>query len=481
MLTEHQSNRKDEVAQLVQKEQIILLKGSAGVGKTYLVNQLIKTIPNHGRKILCSAPTHKAVAVLEQKVDSASNVEFATIHSALKMKRKVNYKTGAVSFEPKYNKSYPPFKGFGILIVDEASMIGEAIKGFIEEHAKKQRLTVIFIGDSKQINPVKENDSAVFLGTPYVFGNKEEAISFSETCKYGHTIVNNSSISITVYKKYPEVELTEIIRQGAGNPIIDLSRDLKKTNSLEDNVIVSEEGSKLGYIFTEDKGSVVTTLAHINGTNDLKYLSWTNESANEINTLVRQEIYGTPAKIMQGESLLFNAPYKDDYKNNDEIKVKELVIKQKKFQFISNKLGVIEPGIGEEAYYGYIDLKYYCINPVIVDDEVINEGVLVIHEDSDETFKKFSAALHNKAKFGDIDWTTKFEFLEQFADINYNHAMTVHKSQGSTFKQVIVNVNDIKSNFNKVEVERLLYTAVTRASDLLILFIEPSKKRKGSW
>lgn len=41
--------------------------------------------------------------------------------------------------------------------------------------------------------------------------------------------------------------------------------------------------------------------------------------------------------------------------------------------------------------------------------------------------------------------------------------------QGSTYKQAVVNVGNLNYNKNASEKERLFYTAVTRASDLLIL------------
>ena len=43
--------------------------------------------------------------------------------------------------------------------------------------------------------------------------------------------------------------------------------------------------------------------------------------------------------------------------------------------------------------------------------------------------------------------------------------------QGSTYQQVIVNINNLAINKNQKEHKRLLYTAVTRASELLILNI----------
>ena len=42
--------------------------------------------------------------------------------------------------------------------------------------------------------------------------------------------------------------------------------------------------------------------------------------------------------------------------------------------------------------------------------------------------------------------------------------------QGSTYKQAILNIRDIRINRDLQERERLLYTGVTRASELLILY-----------
>lgn len=48
--------------------------------------------------------------------------------------------------------------------------------------------------------------------------------------------------------------------------------------------------------------------------------------------------------------------------------------------------------------------------------------------------------------------------------------MRSSRMQGSTFTQVILNVKDIKRYLTEAETTRLLYTGVTRASDLLILY-----------
>lgn len=41
--------------------------------------------------------------------------------------------------------------------------------------------------------------------------------------------------------------------------------------------------------------------------------------------------------------------------------------------------------------------------------------------------------------------------------------------QGSTYKETIINIGNIQFNKNAAEKQRLLYTAITRASNLVIL------------
>jgi exodeoxyribonuclease-5 len=403
-----------------------------------MVNELVKQIPvAYDKRINCSAPTNKAVAVLKGKVDELSNLDFVTTHSALKLKRHINFKTGDISFQPSFDKKYPPLKTTGLFVVDEASMLSQSLVDYIEEYATVYNVKVIFIGDEKQLNPVNEEHSPVF------------------------------------HQGYPEVELTEIIRQGNGNPIIDLSRNLP---SIGKGISMTNTEMTEGYVYSNNKPKVIEELARVNGTDELKYLAWTNKEVDTMNFLVRRAIYGNPKKIEVGETLVFNAPYKELYFTNEEMKVKEAIVREKDFQFVSNKMGEINPGIGDDPYFGTIKLKYYSVNPGktgefdLFTEQNIVDRIIVIHEDSEKDYKKIVKLLKDKAKIADIDWKDYYQFVEQFADLKYNHAITVHKSQGSTYKQAIVNVKNLNMNRNKIEKNRLLYTAITRASELLILY-----------
>ena len=62
-------------------------------------------------------------------------------------------------------------------------------------------------------------------------------------------------------------------------------------------------------------------------------------------------------------------------------------------------------------------------------------------------------------------------FIDIFADINYGYCITSHKSQGSTYTNVFVDVSNIL-NYNRHPIDgmKCLYTSITRASDNLYLF-----------
>lgn len=413
-LTAHQEEKFKELKDLIgQREKRILLKGSAGVGKTWLVHTLVKYLSevSDPKKILCSAPTHKALSVIRNKV-IVEDVNFKTIHAALQYRAILDKKTGKKEFMSVPYAKFPPLKGLAYLIIDEASMIDKKMVENIDMYASEQRVTVIYVGDDKQLNPVGEEDSSAFM------------------------------------QGYPEVELTEIIRQGEGNPVIDLSRNISK---IWDKVPFMVDAGE-GYLYTMNVAKIIEELAVANGTDDIKYLAWTNQEVDNMNSWVRQRIYGPhPAKIEQGETIIFDAPYKD-YTTNEEVKVEEL------YKYTMTLEVPLESGPGgakEEVKF-----VVYCINKTI----------LILDDCSIPTFKRYAAITNQNCKKGLLDFETRNAFLSTFAEFKYNHALTVHKSQGSTYKTTILNVKNINFNQNSKEKERLFYTGITRTSKLLILY-----------
>lgn len=412
ILTDSQNDKLVDVLDSLEKgRKRIVLKGSAGVGKTTLVNFLLRNCSVGGGLMYISAPTHKALSVLKSKIDLDEDedpVVFCTIHKGLKLKMVINGKNGSKSFQQKFPKNDPPFPQCGLLIIDEASMLNQKMIDLLGQYD----FPIIFIGDEKQINPVKEVDSPVFKQNWY------------------------------------EVELTEIIRQGEGNPIIELSRNLPQISMRIEYTNINE-GEKSGFLYSNERNKVIYKLAQVNGTDELKYLAWTNAEVDAINFSVRATIYGdNPALIEEGETLVLNAQYaiseEDVLHNNYELKVKTLAVIDRVF-------------FCEKERFEY---KVYQINGNVF---AVHEEFLGIHA---ANIRRLKSLAINKV----ISWRQWYAFAEKFLDFKYNHAITVHKSQGSTYKDAIINIGDISKNRLKEERQRLLYTAITRASNLIILY-----------
>jgi superfamily I DNA/RNA helicase len=296
-------------------------------------------------------------------------------------------------------------------------MIDSEMVKSIEECAKAQNTTVIFVGDGKQINPVGEDDSAVF------------------------------------HQDYAEAELTEIIRQGEGNPIITLSRNLPKIWEKKSNLLAGPEGQDVGYLYTQNLAKIIEELAQVNGTDEFKYIAWTNKEVDKINALVRFRLYGDyPAKIELEETIVFDAPYKN-YNTNETVKVEEL------YKY-TETMKVILTDNHKEKITEEVKFVVYCVN----------KNILVLDDSSIPTFKRYAAIMNKNCKQNLLTFEERNNFLSTFASFKYNHALTVHKSQGSTYKTTVLNVRDISFNQNEKEKQRLFYTGITRASDLLILY-----------
>ena len=421
VLTPHQEEIKNKVLDALLDEtstkRKIVLSGSAGTGKTTCVNAIIKEFMVRKRdryQTMCYilAPTNKAVNVLIEKNKPEYWKEFATVHRALNLKRHINEETGNVSYKPDKWAKKQPFESTALIVIDEASMLNKELIGFLDVH----KIPTIFLGDAKQLPPVGEAESSVF--------NLEDAEKF---------------------------ELTEIVRQAQGNPIIELSQNLPLISLQEDNI--NEVG---GYRFTKNLDKCVKLL--LDNIGDSKYLGWTNNNVNEVNSLVRLVRYGENASMIEiGETLVMTEPFTNNetYYTSEEFQVSTLAIKE-------HNVTILCTGKARTSTCNSItgNLKYYFIN----------NDIMVIHEDSKGAYGLMIKKLKDFITKGIATWKDFYAFKEKFANVAYSYASTVHKAQGSTYKKVVINCRDLNKNRDINEKTKLWYTAITRASnDIIIL------------
>lgn len=103
------------------------------------------------------------------------------------------------------------------------------------------------------------------------------------------------------------------------------------------------------------------------------------------------------------------------------------------------------------------------------DLEIIKQMLLKIKRHIDKKYKHDMAFMNSiLTRLWDFYY---FQFVDQFADIVYGYAITTHKSQGSTYKNVYIDMSDIiNSNPDDKNSHQCLYTAVTRASNKIKIY-----------
>lgn len=139
MLTPSQQHVLNRAPQILDQFGSVLINAPAGYGKTYIARKLAPLG-------VMSATTNDAAKVLG---DGAK-----TIHSLLGLRPRNGYleRDGLIKID----------KGQTV-VIDEASMIGKELYGFIKETQKSHKLNIIYLGDIEyQLPPVNDEHPKIF-------------------------------------------------------------------------------------------------------------------------------------------------------------------------------------------------------------------------------------------------------------------------------------------------------------------------------
>jgi exodeoxyribonuclease V len=408
---------------------IYLLTGHAGSGKTTLVQSFAKEMLEKNRSVILSAPTHKAVAVLALKLKEAHmhHVPCRTIHSVLSLKPKP--RADQLVFE-RDRHADPVFAD--VVVVDECSMISEDLYRHIKRNLPNA--FVLFVGDPAQLPPVGEIESLTFS---------------TKNCAH----------------------LSTIVRQAANNPILNAASIIRASQGGPPNVSWCRAASLAnghGIFLPGDAAErwmrkAFTSPEFDADPDSFRYLAWTNRRVHEVNEIIRRWRYGDniPTPFMPGESCLFREPVVINetmiFSNNQEAKV--IAIERGRFNHTIAKAD----GVAEWR----ASLRTWEIRLQDVDG---SEKTVHMPADNAE-FQSAIARIKDEAAEARTRWNYLHEFQQSLAQLQSIYALTVHRSQGSTFGSVFVDLPDIRrrEQDNLLEAQQLQYVAVTRPSKRLIV------------
>lgn len=167
-----------------------------------------------------------------------------------------------------------------------------------------------------------------------------------------------------------------------------------------------------------------------------KLLAWSNNRVHAYNDYVR-ELNQLPARYTAGEVVITNKPIMVDgvYWTVDRpVKITSI--------------------IGDEVDLGIPGYRVRLENKV----------GLFIPDNQDQVTALLRQLAQTKS------WQTYFYVKENWGDLRPTSACTVHKSQGSTYEKVFIDLSDIGRCAEPTDVARMLYVAISRAKDQVILY-----------
>lgn len=427
------------------KQEVFVLKGFAGTGKTSSIAAIVKSIWKAKKSVMLLAPTGRAAKV----ISNYANKEAFTIHKKIYMLR--TDKTGKARFVLAPNKQKNT-----LFIVDEASMIsdvssqskffgsGALLDDLIQYVYAGHNCKLLLVGDSAQLPPVNLEISPA---------------------------LDASKLELNYNKNVNLIELDEVMRQAKGSGILHNATGLRQLLSQQifDNFQFELDGFK-DIVRLIDGQDVLDALndAYSNiGTEDTTLIVRSNKRANLYNQNIRSRILFNEHELTAGDFLMI---VRNNYfwlrpsseagfiANGDIIEVLEVFnIKELYgFRFAEVKIRLVD----------YPKMKPF--ETVLLLDTLTTETPSLSYEESNrlyqEVLKDYDQEKSNYKKFLAIKKNKYLNALQ----VKFSYAITCHKSQGGQWHTVFVEQPYLPDGMN-IDYFRWLYTAITRAKEKLYL------------
>lgn len=456
----------------------ITLSGYAGTGKSTIIGIFSKWLNNRiGRgNIVYTAPTHRANVITKQNNPNANVYTLSALFgftpdTDIAMERE-SLDLRELEFRSKNQVKYEPGQ---LIIIDEASMVQDGLYEYIQKIVAKDGVSVIYVGDSAQLRPVKSDHISKVFTSDGV----------------------------------PQITLTKVERTG-DNPILKEATRLRRGEGLSYQTDINDKGQ--GVLYTSNDTVINENLKQIISSEEFnadplhfRVITATNAAAATYNSKIRSLRYGKFAKpFVKGDILMgySNKLRKPDgsYRLINSMDYIVQNVRDTTVKFKTDK-GDIE--------FKAFKLSIRPTGSTIMDDfqiTVIDKNepdskLFEIVEYKDRLWKMAKEAKQNKqiSKYRDLvqmafNIDNELNITKNLEDnqgrlkirkaIDYGYAQTVWKSQGSTYSKVLILSNEIDTFGYGRDVmqlrNELRYVAVSRAKNFVIINSEAENKKKVS-
>ena len=440
----------------------MILRGSAGTGKTTLAAAIVRAMLALKQKIVLLAPTGRAAKVFSLYAGQSAY----TIHRHIYRQKNA----GGPPPSPLQREGESPFKLTNnlhtdtLFIVDEASMVadlplslegdggrlfgGSLLDDLVQYVYGGRNCRMLIIGDKAQLPPVGEDESPALMG-PVLRG-------------YG----------LQVY----ETDLNEVLRQSQESGIL-------KNATMVRQMITHDEMTQLPRLRL--KGFADICVVHGNelieslatsysrvGVDETIVVTRSNKRANIYNQGIRNMVLDREEELSRGDQLMI-------VKNNYAHSLKKEDGEDTTASFLANgDRCVVQRVRNSHEMYGFRfadvtltfpDYDNSELTARVILDTLTSEAPALTREQQEQLFNKVMEDYADLPFKADRVKALKSDQYYNALQIKYGYAVTCHKAQGGQWAHVYIDQGYMTDDMLTPDYIHWLYTAMTRATEKVFL------------
>ena len=445
VFTQFMTDRDDQV--------VMILRGSAGTGKTTLAGAIVKAMAALKQKLILLAPTGRAAKVFSLNAGHAAY----TIHRRI-YRQKSAGDLSAFNLNVNLNRDT-------LFIVDEASMIanlgigktafgsGCLLDDLMQFVYNGQNCRLLLIGDRAQLPPVGEEESP--------------ALSAHVLRGYG----------MRVY----ETDLNQVLRQSEDSGILWNATMIRNLWRGEAGMVRLPKICFHGFtdiqvVMGNELVDNLSSSYYHAGMDETIVITRSNKRANIYNQGIRNMVLDRDEELCRGDLLMI---VKNNYFWTEGAK---------EIPFLANgDRAVVQRVRNVHELYGFRfaevtmtlpDYDDYELTATVCLDTLTTEAPALTHEQQEQLF---NAVMEDYA-----DFTVKTERIKKLKSdryynalqIKFSYAVTCHKAQGGQWAHVYLDQGYMTDDMLTPDYIHWLYTAFTRATEKLYLVNWPSSQKQ---
>lgn len=450
---------------------VMIMRGSAGTGKTSLAGAMVRTFSRLGQKLLLMAPTGRAAKVFAMNSGHAA----FTIHRKIYREKSYSGLGGQFSLNENMHKNM-------LFMIDEASMIGTGgnmandfgsgnlLSDLVQYVYNGQNCRMILVGDSAQLPPVGEAEAPALDGSILeMMGLKVYECDLNEVLRQSQ---NSGILANATYIR----SLTPSTSAGVGEHNAEAFRGLAQAESSYEALlqtglprirfhgfadIIMVPGDELVERISSSYGEV--------GIDETMIVTRSNKRANVYNQGIRATVLDREEELCTGDQLMVvRNKYLDDVQD-----------KNNGLTFIANgdrvktlRVSNIRTLFGfrfADVWLQFPDYDNIEMQQTVILDTLLTEAPALTHEQQQQLYEAVMEDYADIPRKHDRLLKLKQDVYFNALQIKYAYAVTCHKAQGGQWSHVYIDQGYMTDDMLTPDYIHWLYTAFTRATDKLFL------------